>query len=77
MAQDVLCEVNNCKFWATVINVWAEAIYVVSHKGKRIYNGRKTDCKNMIRRCKFFKGSKSWCPFINDSIDNKYSFFIH
>ena len=45
MAQDVLCEVNNCKFWANGNKCSAEAIYVVSHKGKHASTTEETDCK--------------------------------
>ena len=33
MAQDVLCEVNNCTYWGSGNQCNADAIYVVSHKG--------------------------------------------
>ncbi|MGR6008255.1 DUF1540 domain-containing protein [Bacillus cereus] len=45
MAQDVLCEVNNCKFWANGTKCSADAIYVVSHKGKQASTTEETDCK--------------------------------
>jgi Domain of Unknown Function (DUF1540) len=45
MAKDVLCEVNNCKFWASGNKCNADSIYVVSHKGKQASNNAETDCK--------------------------------
>ncbi|MDR7077698.1 hypothetical protein J2Y03_002724 [Neobacillus niacini] len=45
MAQDVLCEVNNCSYWAKGNKCSAESIYVVSHKGKTADNSQETDCK--------------------------------
>jgi len=48
MAKDVLCEVNNCKFWGNGNKCNAESIYVVSHKGKQASNTIETDCKTFI-----------------------------
>lgn len=45
MAQDVLCEVNNCTYWGSGNKCSADAIYVVSHKGKHASNSEETDCK--------------------------------
>ncbi|MDF2911286.1 MAG: hypothetical protein K0Q56_2167 [Sporolactobacillus laevolacticus] len=45
MAKDVLCEVNNCTFWDSGNKCAADAIYVVSHKGKQASNNEETDCK--------------------------------
>jgi hypothetical protein len=45
MAQDVLCEVNNCSYWANGNKCSAEQIYVVSHKGKQAHNDHDTDCQ--------------------------------
>lgn len=45
MAQDVLCEVNNCKFWAVGNKCSADKIYVVSSKGKEASDSAETDCK--------------------------------
>jgi len=45
MAQDVLCEVNNCKFWDKGNKCGATSIYVVSNKGKQASNSEETDCK--------------------------------
>ncbi|WP_186576574.1 DUF1540 domain-containing protein [Aquibacillus kalidii] len=45
MAQDVLCEVSNCKYWANGNKCKADAIYVVSHRGKRAANQEETDCQ--------------------------------
>ncbi|GGE34180.1 hypothetical protein GCM10011391_11110 [Pullulanibacillus camelliae] len=45
MAKDVLCEVNNCKYWEKGNKCSAEAIYVVSHTGKKAADQEETDCK--------------------------------
>jgi hypothetical protein len=45
LAQDVLCEVKNCKYWASGNKCAAEAIYVVSHHGKEASSQKETDCK--------------------------------
>ena len=45
MAIDVRCEVNNCTFWGAGNNCNAEAIYVVSSKGKQASSNEETDCK--------------------------------
>ncbi|WP_409305771.1 DUF1540 domain-containing protein [Peribacillus sp. SCS-155] len=45
MARDVLCEVNNCKYWATGNKCRAEAIYVVSNRGRQASTTAETDCK--------------------------------
>ncbi|MCG7406909.1 DUF1540 domain-containing protein [Paenibacillus sp. ACRRX] len=45
MAKDVLCEVNNCKFWAPGNKCNASSIYVVSNRGKQANNSEETDCK--------------------------------
>ncbi|WP_084159300.1 DUF1540 domain-containing protein [Paenibacillus taiwanensis] len=45
MAKDVLCEVNNCKFWAPGNKCSASSIYVVSNRGKQANNSEETDCK--------------------------------
>ncbi|WP_173918237.1 DUF1540 domain-containing protein [Halobacillus sp. Marseille-Q1614] len=45
MAKDVLCEVNNCKYWDHGNKCSAEAIYVVSHSGKQASKQEETDCK--------------------------------
>lgn len=58
MAQDVLCEVNNCKFWANGNKCSADAIYVVSHKGNKHLQRKKQIAKLSIQNCKFLKGSQ-------------------
>ena len=64
MAQDVLCEVNNCKFWANGNKCSAEAIYVVSHKGKHASTTEETDCKTFrSRSVNSLRVAKSWLPF--------------
>ena len=45
MQQEVLCEVNNCQFWADGNKCSAEKIYVVSNKGKEASTSEETDCK--------------------------------
>lgn len=48
MAQDVLCEVNNCKYWGEGNKCTADAIYVVSHKGEQAKDSEETDCKTFL-----------------------------
>lgn len=48
MAKDVLCEVNNCKYWSQGNKCDADAIYVVSHKGKQASSIEETDCKTFV-----------------------------
>ncbi|HDX9577323.1 TPA: DUF1540 domain-containing protein [Bacillus pseudomycoides] len=48
MTQDVLCEVNNCKYWGNGNKCNAEAIYVVSHTGNQASDSKETDCKTFI-----------------------------
>lgn len=45
MAQDVLCEVNSCKYWANGNKCAASSIYVVSNRGKEARHSEETDCK--------------------------------
>jgi hypothetical protein len=45
MAQDVLCEVNNCSYWKKGNHCGADQIYVVSHHGEQADNSHETDCK--------------------------------
>lgn len=49
MAKDVLCEVNNCKYWASGNKCNADTIYVVSNKGRLASNSTETDCKTFVR----------------------------
>jgi hypothetical protein len=49
MAQDVLCEVDNCTYWGSGNKCNADAIYVVSHKGKQA-------SKHLNQKFNFFKG---------------------
>ncbi len=59
LCTDVLCEVNNCKFWANGNKCSADAIYVVSHKGKHASTTEETDCKTFeYQKYKFLKGSQ-------------------
>ncbi|MBM7097745.1 MULTISPECIES: DUF1540 domain-containing protein [Alteribacter] len=45
MAQDVLCEVNNCVHNMEGQRCGASEIFVVSHKGKSASRQEETDCK--------------------------------
>lgn len=45
MAQEVLCEVNNCTYWGSGNKCTAEAIYVVSKNGEQASNSEETDCQ--------------------------------
>ncbi|HHW36760.1 MAG TPA: DUF1540 domain-containing protein [Bacillales bacterium] len=45
MAQDVLCEVSNCTYWANGNKCAAESIYVVSHHGTEASSQTETDCQ--------------------------------
>jgi hypothetical protein len=45
VAQDVLCEVSNCVFWANGNKCGADRIYVVSHTGEQAESSVATDCK--------------------------------
>lgn len=45
MAQDVLCEVSNCKFWESGNKCSADEIYVVSHAGEEASSQKETDCQ--------------------------------
>nr|WP_090890385.1 DUF1540 domain-containing protein [Evansella caseinilytica] len=45
MAVDVLCEVNNCKFWDEGNKCSADRIYVISNTGKQAESQEETDCK--------------------------------
>ncbi len=48
LAQDVLCEVKNCHYWANGNKCSADAIYVVSHSGKTASEQTETDCKTFV-----------------------------
>ncbi|MFC0524418.1 DUF1540 domain-containing protein [Pontibacillus salicampi] len=45
MAQDVLCEVNNCVHNMDGQKCGADQIFVVSHTGKQADSQEETDCK--------------------------------
>lgn len=45
MAKDVLCEVDNCKYWDKGNKCKADSIYVVSQKGKQASKNEETDCQ--------------------------------
>ncbi|MFZ7944993.1 MULTISPECIES: DUF1540 domain-containing protein [Bacillaceae] len=45
MAKDVLCEVNNCTYWANGNKCSADKIYVVSHTGQTADSTKETDCQ--------------------------------
>jgi len=48
MAKDVLCEVNNCKYWGQGNKCHAKEIYVVSHRGDKASKSEETDCKTFV-----------------------------
>lgn len=48
--QEILCEVNNCKFWDHGNRCSAKSIYVVSQKGKQANSSEETDCKTFVPR---------------------------
>jgi len=50
MAQEILCEVNSCKFWGPGNKCKANSIYVVSQKGKKASSSEETDCKTFVPR---------------------------
>ncbi|WP_082332696.1 DUF1540 domain-containing protein [Lysinibacillus contaminans] len=45
MAQEILCEVDNCTYWGSGNKCTAEAIYVVNQSGKQASKSEETDCK--------------------------------
>ncbi|MBX6362183.1 MAG: DUF1540 domain-containing protein [Acidobacterium ailaaui] len=45
MAKDVLCEVQNCRYWEKGNKCSAESIYVVSQVGHEARDSEETDCK--------------------------------
>ncbi len=45
MAEDVLCEVTNCAYWAQGNKCDADKIYVISNEGKEASTSQETDCK--------------------------------
>lgn len=45
MAEDVLCEVNNCAYWEYGNKCSADAIYIVATSGTEATNQEETDCK--------------------------------
>ncbi|WP_082731973.1 DUF1540 domain-containing protein [Sporosarcina sp. HYO08] len=50
MNQEILCEVNNCKYWGSGNRCNAKSIYVVSQKGKTAQSSEETDCKTFVPR---------------------------
>ncbi|HEY4552482.1 MAG TPA: DUF1540 domain-containing protein [Bacillaceae bacterium] len=50
MAEDVLCEVQNCFYWKKGNQCGADQIYVVSHSGKQADTQKETDCKTFKQR---------------------------
>jgi len=50
MAKDVLCEVENCHFWAKGNLCSANQIYVVSHTGKKAETEQETDCQTFKQK---------------------------
>lgn len=58
MAVDVLCEVNNCTFWASGNKCDADRIYVVATStGNEASNSEETDCKTFQKKEDDFEGS--------------------
>lgn len=49
MATDVLCEVNNCTYWASGNKCDASRIYVVASNNKAA-NSEETDCKTFQKK---------------------------
>ncbi|WP_240374908.1 DUF1540 domain-containing protein [Bacillus piscicola] len=49
MAQDVLCEVNNCHYWAEGNHCAADSIYVISHTGEEAATSQETDCRTFVK----------------------------
>lgn len=45
MGQEILCEVNNCKYWSDNDRCGAQSIFVVSQRGKTARTSEETDCK--------------------------------
>ncbi|MBS4216721.1 DUF1540 domain-containing protein [Bacillus sp. FJAT-49711] len=50
MADDVLCEVENCHYWAKGNRCSADQIYVVSHTGKKAETEQETDCQTFKQK---------------------------
>ena len=50
MAEDVLCEVQNCHFWKKGNLCSADRIYVVSHNGKKASSEHETDCQTFKQK---------------------------
>ena len=58
MAVDVLCEVNNCTFWASGNKCDADRIYVVATSAKNeASNSEETDCKTFQKKDEKFEGN--------------------
>ncbi|GIN93123.1 hypothetical protein J6TS1_47280 [Siminovitchia terrae] len=50
MAEDVLCEVENCHFWKKGNQCAADRIYIVSHTGNVAETERETDCQTFAQK---------------------------
>lgn len=50
MAEDVLCEVQNCHYWQNGNNCGADRIYIVSHTGKKAETEQETDCQTFVQK---------------------------
>lgn len=50
MAEDVLCEVQNCHYWRDGNQCGADRIYVVSQHGKKATSEEETDCQTFKKR---------------------------
>ena len=50
MAEDVLCEVQNCHYWKKGNACSADQIYIVSHTGNKANTDRETDCQTFTHK---------------------------
>lgn len=50
MAEDVLCEVQNCHYWKKGNACSADQIYIVSHTGNKADTDRETDCQTFTHK---------------------------
>lgn len=50
MAEDVLCEVENCHFWKDGNLCAADRISIVSHTGNEAESERETDCQTFVQK---------------------------
>lgn len=50
MARDVLCNVNNCKYWDEGNKCIADSIYVIGLEGEKASDVDETGCKTFEMR---------------------------